>query len=80
VFVYSNSAGVMIYGEPEQLTDIASKTPAITHLSGTDSWGAHIKCHNVGGALTLLLRAGYRYAHEQSINGAKGMAVWYKGV
>ena len=80
MYVYCNSAGVIIYGEPEQLRDIVAKTPAIAHVLATDSWGTCIKSNNAGGALTLLLRAGYRYAHEQTINGASGMAVWYKGL
>jgi hypothetical protein len=79
VYVYSNSSGVVIYGEAEQLEDIVAKAPSIKHLLSSDSWGNYIKCFNVGGSLTLLLRAGYRYAHEQPVSGSS-MAVWYKGV
>lgn len=61
--IYTNSEGIYVYGEDEQLEKMLLNNKGLKYASASGAWGKSLKFNSIASAKTFLLINGYKYSY-----------------
>lgn len=83
--IYSNSSGIWVYGESEQLDRLLANCSGLsyTNTKTNGGWGTSIKFTSIASAKTCLLRNGYKFSYVSNAYNTPleyHVENWFRGV